>query len=216
MYLANALTCFRIFVSPVFLLVYSYPGWFGISDLWLPMVLFVLVTVSELSDALDGYLARLYGQVTDLGKLLDPMADSIYRLSLFLTFTLPPVHLSVGWLFPFFYRDSVVSMLRTVCALRGFALAARKSGKLKAVFQALAVFIILSLMQAEALGYISQADLTRYSTYTIALAGVYALLSGIDYLMANWRYLKLALLPVRRTARKKNLPHDAGDRSLKH
>jgi CDP-diacylglycerol--glycerol-3-phosphate 3-phosphatidyltransferase len=63
---------------------------FDISLVTLPYILLFLLGISELSDACDGYFARKYNQVTDLGKILDPMADSIYRISVFLTFTLPP------------------------------------------------------------------------------------------------------------------------------
>jgi len=129
MSIANYLTFFRIFISPVFLLVYIVHAKLGISNVVLPYVLLFLLGVSELSDAFDGFLARKFHQVTDLGKLLDPMADSIYRISVFLTFTQPPVNLPLLIVFIFLYRDSVISTLRTICALRGFALAAARRGK---------------------------------------------------------------------------------------
>ena len=78
---ANCLTFIRIFISPVFLLVYLQHEALGISRIYLPYVLLFLLGVNELSDALDGFLARKYNQVTDLGKILDPMADSISRIS---------------------------------------------------------------------------------------------------------------------------------------
>ena len=56
----------------------------GVSMIVLPYILLFLLGVSELSDAFDGYVARRMHQVTDLGKILDPMADSIYRISVFL------------------------------------------------------------------------------------------------------------------------------------
>ncbi len=74
------------------------------------------------------------------------MADSIARITSFLAFVQPPVNLSISLVFVFLYRDSVVSTLRTVCALRGYALAARFSGKVKAVIQAIAALLILILM----------------------------------------------------------------------
>src|SRR5258708_4178403 len=106
---ANCLTFFRIFISPVFLLVYLQHEAFGISVRALPYALLLLLSISELSDALDGLLARKYNQVTDLGKILDPMADSISRISVFLTFTQPPVSVPIICVFIFLYRDSVIS-----------------------------------------------------------------------------------------------------------
>lgn len=192
--IAHYFTFIRIFVSPIFLMIYLYHQELEISPVLLPIVLGFLLGVSELSDAFDGYLARKYNQVTDLGKILDPMADSIYRISIFLTFTLEPVKLPVGLVFIFLYRDSVVSTLRTICALKGFALAARKSGKLKAVVQAIAALFVLIFMLLNALGTISPTELTSYSTYVVGAAGLYTLFSGIDYIIANWRYIRKILI----------------------
>ncbi len=161
----------------------------GVSNTLLPYLLLFLFGVSELSDAFDGYVARRYNQVTDLGKLLDPMADSIYRISVFLTFTRPPVDLPLLLVFIFLYRDSVISTLRTICAFRGFALAARASGKVKAIIQAASAFIILIMMIPHSLGLITQSTL-HYTAFTVtAIAVIYALFSGIEYIFANREYV---------------------------
>lgn len=193
MSIANYLTFIRIFISPIFLLIYVIHDDIGISPIALPYILIVLMGISELSDALDGYFARKFNQVTDLGKLLDPMADSVYRISIFLSFTQPPVNLPILLVFIFIYRDSVISTLRTVCALRGYALAARMSGKLKAIFQAIVAFIILFMMIPHSMGYMSGEDLRYYSTWIVSIIAAYALLSGLDYIYANRHYLKKLL-----------------------
>lgn len=198
--IAHYFTIIRIFVSPIFLLIYLYHSDLEISPLFLPIVLGFLLGVSELSDAFDGYLARKYNQVTDLGKILDPMADSIYRISVFLTFTLEPVKIPVGLVFVFLYRDSVVSTLRTICALKGFALAARKSGKAKAVIQAFSAFIVLGFMFLTAWDVLTPSELTSYSTYVVGIAGLYTLFSGADYIIANWRYIRKILTSKSKSA----------------
>ena len=185
----NYLTFFRIFISPIFLLVYLEYEAFNISLVTLPYILLFLLGISELSDACDGYLARKYNQVTDLGKILDPMADSIYRISVFLTFTLPPIHLPMLLIFIFLYRDSVVSTLRTICALKGFALAARPSGKIKAIIQAIAAFAIIILLIPFSLGYLSLGELQKTSTAIVTIAAIYALFSGWEYIYANRQYI---------------------------
>lgn len=189
MSIANYFTFFRIFISPVFLLVYMAHEALGISNILLPYVLLGLLSVSELSDACDGFLARKYNQVTDLGKLLDPMADSIYRISVFLTFTLEPIRVPMLIIFAFIYRDSVISTLRTICALRGIALGARMSGKIKAVIQALAAFIVLLLMIPHSWGTLSTENLRWASTWIVGLAALYSFLSGIDYIYANRHHI---------------------------
>jgi len=161
----------------------------GIPLVALPYVLLFLLGVSELSDAFDGYLARKLHQVTDFGKLLDPMADSIYRISVFLTFTRPPVALPLLLVFVFMYRDSVISTLRTVCALRGFALAARSTGKIKAILQAISAFIILLMFIPYTLGTVSLEVLRNVSITAVAISAAYAVFSGIEYLWANRDYI---------------------------
>jgi CDP-diacylglycerol---glycerol-3-phosphate 3-phosphatidyltransferase len=194
MSVANYLTFIRIFISPIFLLLYlEYPS-LGITVWALPYFLIFLLGVSELSDAFDGYIARKYDQVTDFGKILDPMADSISRISVFLTFTQDPVRLPLLLVFVFLYRDSVVSTLRTICALKGFALAARRSGKIKAVIQAVAAFTILILMIPESLGHLTRQELHNYSTWIVGLAALYTVYSGFDYIYTNWKYIRLLLI----------------------
>ncbi len=86
--IANWLTILRLLICPFFLLIYVYPRHFtSRQSASLPFVLLALFLFFELSDAFDGFIARKYEQVTELGKLLDPMADSITRISAFLTFT---------------------------------------------------------------------------------------------------------------------------------
>lgn len=189
MSIANYITFIRIFISPIFLLVYVYHPLLGITPFALPYVLIFLLCVNELSDAFDGHLARKYNQVTDFGKILDPMADSISRLSYFLTFSADPVRLPLALVFVFLYRDSVVSTLRTICALKGFALAARTSGKIKAGIQAFAAFTVLILMILQSLDIITLAYLQFYCTCAVGIAGIYTIYSGIDYIYSNRQYI---------------------------
>jgi|GEM_PF-180982 len=191
---ANSLTIMRIFISPIFLFVYLQHEWLSLTEKMLPYVLLSLLMISDLSDAFDGMLARRYNQVTDLGKILDPMADSIFRVSIFLTFTQPPVNIPLLLVFVFIYRDSVISTLRTICALRGFALAARPSGKLKAAIQAAASLVVVSLMIPYAHGKISEETLSLYATFVVSLAAVYSLCSGVDYLFANRLHIQKILI----------------------
>lgn len=194
MSIANYLTFIRIFISPIFMFIYIEHEYLGISMTALPYVLLFLMTLSELSDAFDGYFARKYNQVTDLGKVLDPMADSIARIAVFLTFTLPPVNLPVPLIFIFIYRDSVVSTLRTICALKGFALAARISGKVKAVIQAVVAYIILLMMIPYSLGKLSGEQLENASLWLVSLAVIYTVFSAVDYIYANRHYIYRLLL----------------------
>ncbi len=193
MSIALILTLSRILLGPVFLVVYLYSQDFGISVALLPYILLALAGISELSDAFDGALARKQNKVTDLGKLLDPMADSIFRLSVLLAFTQGAIQLPLLLVCIFFYRDTIISTLRTLCALRGIALAARLSGKIKAVIQATVVFFILILMVPYSLGCLDPQLFRAMSFYSVLIAALYTLYSGAEYIFANRKYIKKAI-----------------------
>ncbi len=187
------LTLSRILLGPVFLVVYLYYREFGITLAWLPYILLFLAGLSELSDVFDGALARKHNKVTELGKLLDPMADSIFRLSVLLSFTQGIIQLPVLLVCVFFYRDTIISTLRTVCALRGIALAARLSGKIKAVIQAAVGFFILIMMIPYSMGCLDVEVLKAVSFYSVLIAAIYTLFSGTEYVIANRTYIRRAL-----------------------
>ena len=188
MNLPNYLTLSRLLISPLFMLFYLERDFFGLSAQSLPVVLLILIAISELSDFLDGYFARRWNQITPLGKILDPVADTITHLTAFLSFTEAPIRLPIWLVFIFLYRDIVVSTLRTLCALQGHALAARSSGKLKAVLQGLTICAILVMMLLEAHGYMSLSLMQQLSTVFASVTALYTLTSCIDYIYANRSY----------------------------
>ncbi len=190
MSLPHGLTFLRICLSPLFPLIYLGYAWLGLPFSFVPWILFGLLAISELSDLLDGSIARRRNQVTDLGKVLDPMADSVVHLSLFLALTQGIIQISVVWFLLFLYRELLVGTLRTLLALRGVALAARFSGKLKTLIQAVASFAVLLAMGFYTLGWLSLETLRQISQWSVAFAAFAAWVSGIDYLRVvalNWK-----------------------------
>ena len=183
------LTFFRIAMSPIFVAFYLFAEGWGI---WYPLVLLSLVALCELTDIFDGFLARRRNQVTSLGKVLDPMADSLFRLSVFFAFTQGLLQLPLMIVLIFFWRDSLVNTLRALCALQGVALAARTSGKVKAVVQAIATFIILILMVLYTNGCFSLQEFQKISLISAVLAAVYTLYSGCEYLWVHRQMIKKA------------------------
>lgn len=187
------LTLLRILLSPIFLVVYLYYQDFGIPLIWLPYILLFVACISELSDMFDGVIARKHNKVTELGKLLDPMADSIFRLSVLLAFTQGVVQLPLLLVCVFFYRDTIISTLRTLCALRGIALGARLSGKIKAIIQAAVGFFIMILLIPYSIGCLDVGVLKALSFYSVLITAIYTLFSGAEYIVANRAYIKKAL-----------------------
>ncbi len=195
MYLAHYFTFLRILIIPFFPLVYLEYAKLGINRLWMPYILLFILIICALSDVIDGFIARKRNQVSDLGKVLDPMADSITNIIVFFTFTQGWVAIPLLLVFVFIYREFIISTLRTVCALKGFALAARKSGKIKTIVQISVNFLIVFAMIAFTLDYLSLDALREASVIAVGIAALYSLLSAVDYFYANRAYLKKSFMP---------------------
>jgi CDP-diacylglycerol--glycerol-3-phosphate 3-phosphatidyltransferase len=193
MNIANFFTLLRIFISPIFPILYFQYEWFGIPFAAVPFIMLALLLICECSDIFDGFLARRHNLVTDLGKILDPIADTVTHISLFLTFTQGIVQLPLSIVFVFLYRELFIGGLRTLCALRGIALAARFSGKVKAVMQAVVCISIISLMIPYTKGLISLKTFQNWSFGLATVAALYTVISVWDYVFANRSHIKQSI-----------------------
>ncbi len=173
--LPNILSSLRLGLSPVFAVFFLLDGHIA------RYLVLGIVIICELTDLIDGYMARKHGQVTDLGKLLDPMADSIYRDTIFLCLAVDR-QVTIFLVLPIFYRDSIISTLRTVCAYKGIVLAARKSGKMKAVLQAVVIITILVLRILALYFPYVENSLYLISNLLMGVACLVTLFSAYDYL----------------------------------
>jgi CDP-diacylglycerol---glycerol-3-phosphate 3-phosphatidyltransferase len=192
--LAIALTMSRIVIAPffAFFFIRSYHAASPVAGLWISVGLAALI---ELTDAFDGYVARSRNQVSDFGKLLDPMADSLSRQTIFLSFMVCAEHIIPLWMFLIFlYRDAVLSILRTMCAYHGTVLAARRAGKLKAVVQAVGAFAVLALCLGIAYGvpWIPHSIWGRHPGFWVMLIpAAVTVLSVYDYIVSNWKVVRV-------------------------
>ncbi len=137
----NIITFLRILLLPAALYLFLRDSF--ISNI----ISLILVIIMELSDLIDGYLARKMNKMSDIGKILDPFADHIYRLSFFLFFFIKGKGLIPIWMFLIcFYRDSLVLNLRIfVSKNKNKFVGARSSGKIKAIVQASAIILVILL-----------------------------------------------------------------------
>ncbi len=193
MSLAHYFTLCRIILIPFFPILYFEHAYFGISSTLLPYVLICILAVCEFTDLFDGFIARKKNQVTDLGKVLDPMADSIMRITVFFTFTKGIIDLPILLVFVLIYREFFISTLRTLCAMKGLVLAARTSGKIKAILQAVAAFSVLFLMIPYHQSWITLDQLQTASFYIIFVTALYTVLSASEYIYANRTLIKKAI-----------------------
>lgn len=139
--LPNLITVARILACPVIFVLALSPR---ASHL---LAAFVLFVAAALSDLWDGYLARKHGLVTDMGKLLDPLADKLLLVATFIPFYLvshrPEELAPLPWWGPLplwvllviFGREVAVTVFRSWAARRGSVISAGPSGKVKAFVQ---------------------------------------------------------------------------------
>lgn len=191
MNLPTTLTFIRLLMAPLFafFFIVGYRNQLSLNWLWASVV---VLSISELTDALDGHLARSRGEVTDFGKVFDPISDSLARLTAFISFCW--VGIAPLWMFLIFmYRDSLMSLLRIICASRGLVLAARTSGKLKAIFQAVVIYVVVFLVLAQAYGLTilpSSVGGHHPGYWFIFAAAAVTALSLIDYVIPNWQKIR--------------------------
>ena len=127
--LPNILTLLRIMTIPVVVvLLYTREG------MEIPftrsLVTFVLFVAATVTDLFDGYLARRYGMVTSLGKLLDPLADKLLVCAA-MVMLIPP-HRVPGWMVAIVVaREIGVTALRGMASTEGIVIAASSLGKAK-------------------------------------------------------------------------------------
>ncbi len=138
------------------------------------LIALAIMVVAELTDLFDGMVARATNSVTDSGKILDPMADSIYRLTIFSAFVqndwMPAWLLCV-----FILRDVSVAYVRIGAVQKGTTPASRMSGKIKAVAQGGAQVLAVAVF-AFALD-----NLTPFVPALLYAAAAVTLYSLVDY-----------------------------------
>jgi CDP-diacylglycerol---glycerol-3-phosphate 3-phosphatidyltransferase len=192
MNLATVLTTSRIVIAPVFAMVFVH-GYNSDSTKvsWI-YICFALAVLIELSDMFDGMAARLRKEVTDFGKVYDPIADSVSRQTVFISFMYTGI-IPMWMYMVFFYRDAFMQLLRIVCASGGYVLAARMSGKIKAVLQGIAAFCMLAVILAQRTDAAWMPkpewlwDLWGHDPgyWVMLVVAAYTLLSVIDYVIPN-------------------------------
>lgn len=194
--IANLVTLSRMAVTPLFLF------FFFRDELWTKWTAGLLFAWGAISDYLDGYLARKYKLKSDFGALLDPFADKVLILSVFISFV--AVDLAPAWMVVIIAaREFMITGLRQVAQNRNVVIAASRAGKHKTVSQIVAISVILAIVCAQATveAYQGKWDLfvarlgswgdlldnfVWYGPYWLMFyATVMSLLSGVDYFFRN-------------------------------
>lgn len=174
MNLPNTLTLSRIFLTPllVVILLTRIDG----KEIY-GVVIFV---VAAITDYLDGYIARKRNQVTDVGKLLDPIADKLLITSAFIS--LVELNLAPAWMVVIIVgREFAVSGIRSIAASQGYVMPANVLGKLKTVCQVLTIVVLIV-----ADTYIEPWE--RFGRFLLWVTVAISLVSAVNYL---WIFLRV-------------------------
>jgi len=180
--LPNLLSLFRIAIIPllVYLLTFTGPA-----AALLAAFLFLL---ASLTDYFDGYLARRQKTVSNLGKILDPLADKLMiaaTLIMLAAMDRPGEPSVPGWLVVVMVtRETAVTILRMIALSEGMIMEAEELGKYKFMLQAVAVFALTVHYR-----YVG-VDFYAVGIYFLFLATVVALWSGVSYHVKFFRLLQ--------------------------
>jgi len=191
--IANIITMIRIALVPVFAwlllraswnpITHRIDGYWGVHSntlRWWALAIFVL---AAFSDKLDGHLARSRGLITDLGKLLDPIADKALTGAAFILLAFPLFE--IPWWVPvvILIREWGITLMRM--RLRRYAvLPAGRGGKLKTLLQSIAIPLLLLPL------HILPHWVKIVAWVFLAAAIAATLLSGIDYAINGWELYK--------------------------
>lgn len=207
MNLPNKLSLLRIVMIPLFIAAYFLPYSWGA---YVAVGIFVL---AAFTDFLDGFVARKYNMVTDLGKLLDPIADKILVCAaLFCVVATNPLQYMSGALFavPAWFaqftqilltvgavlilaRELLISAVRMIAASKGIVVQANKFGKIKTVLQDICLPLIV-IVNAQAYYGVSAGATAKdvffdvvgiVSLVVFVLAVIMTIVSGVIYLVQN-------------------------------
>lgn len=189
MNLPNKITLSRICLIPIFILMLSIPLDLGAWDIGmtsLPITHFIatlIFLIASMTDWLDGYLARKYQLITNMGKFLDPLADKLLVSAAFIL--LVELGLAPAWIVILIIsREFAVTGLRLVAAGEGIVLAASNMGKLKTVSQILAIALLL--LHNFPFSYIG----IPIDLIVLYIALILTVWSGIEYFVKNWHVMR--------------------------
>ena len=177
--LPNLLSFIRILIIPVLVYLLTY------SDRWSSLLAAALFLIASVTDYFDGYFARRNKSVSEVGKILDPLADKLMVASALIMLAAmdrPGEPNVPAWLVVVVLaRESAVTVLRGIAVSEGIVMHAEALGKYKFILQAFAVVGLLVHYRYWGV------DFFAAGMYFLILSIVIALWSGINYHLKFFR-----------------------------
>ncbi|EHR34448.1 CDP-diacylglycerol-glycerol-3-phosphate 3-phosphatidyltransferase [Helcococcus kunzii ATCC 51366] len=176
MNLANKLTIIRLFMVPIFVLIYNR---FGVTSP-IPAIIFALTSAT---DFLDGYIARSRNLITTFGKFMDPLVDKVLTQAGYIV--LVGSGIIPAWtVIVIVFRELLIDGLRILAASNNITIAASIYGKLKTTSQ---MITIIMYLLSGVLTFIP--DIVYQILLYISI--ILTIISGLDYLIKNIEVLDL-------------------------
>jgi CDP-diacylglycerol--glycerol-3-phosphate 3-phosphatidyltransferase len=177
MNLPNALTVTRIFLVPILVVVlltkFEEQLILGVPRSLVAAAIFGL---ASLTDWLDGHLARRRGQVTAIGRMMDPLADKLLTSAALIS--LVQLDLAPAWMVAVIIgRELAITGLRSLASARGAGFGASRLGKVKMAAQVTAIMLLI-------LGQDGQRELLLLGQIALWVVLIAALASAVDYYRA--------------------------------
>lgn len=167
MNLPNLLTIIRLFLVPVFILVYTGED-VAVARITAAAIFFI----ASVTDVLDGYIARKYNKVTDFGKLADPVADKLMQLSAIGCLAINK-RISMWILVLFIFKEAVMILGGINLLREKFVVQSKWTGKIATVILFMCVMIILATDE--------QALPEHYATILMYCSIVATIIAFFDY-----------------------------------
>lgn len=182
MTIPTKITMVRLVMIPFVILCYCLQS----LNEYLFILTSALFLIASMTDYLDGHIARKYNMVSDLGKLLDPIADKVLvAAGLFIVIDggyIPVNYFALICTTIIIAREFMIGVIRQMAALKKVVLAADKLGKIKTATTMFALTFLL-LSANDNIVFV----VFRYAgTVLFALATLFTLISGLNYLIKNF------------------------------
>ncbi|MBT3199538.1 MAG: CDP-alcohol phosphatidyltransferase family protein [Phycisphaerales bacterium] len=183
--LAYILTLGRLVLAAIFACcVASFVNQGQISNT-LAVALIVLAIIEELTDIFDGWAARRFGTVSQLGGILDPLVDSLARATIYFAMA------HVGWIphavpLVMIARDIIVAYTRIANATVGASTSARISGKIKAIIQGGGIPVVIALAAPVVTGALGPDTVHIFRLTAAGILIAITVWSLYDYLRGAW------------------------------
>ena len=174
----NILTIGRILIVPFFVLAYYLPGFYG------DLTALILFVVASFTDFLDGMLARLLGEESKLGELLDPIADKIIIATALILLVMDGTirHYEVIAAIIILTREILISGLREFLAKGKIKLPVSNLAKLKTVLQMVSIALLLSGETGNKILNFQDYNAQTIGIILLWLSAALTLFTGYDYM----------------------------------